>query len=170
MVVRAPGQGLNRIAHRYKKAPGTKRKLDETAMKLLEEDLRARPTATYEQRAKFLDEFLGVRGEQVHHLPDDQAPGLLPKRSVGASERDEWLRAAWKTMISTLDAQRLVFVDEMGTKAAREEPTSGLEPLTCSLRVCSDGLPYVSGSRTTFLDKQDCPIRCCQVFRAVAPG
>jgi hypothetical protein len=38
-------------------------------------------------------------------------------------------------MISTLDAQRLVFADEMATKAAIEEPTSGLEPPTCSLRV-----------------------------------
>jgi transposase len=37
---------------------------------------------------------------------------------VGASERDEWLRAAWRTMISTLDAQRLVFVDEMGTNTS----------------------------------------------------
>ena len=44
-----------------KKAPGKKRKLDESGMKLLEEDLRARPTATYEQRAEFLDELLGVR-------------------------------------------------------------------------------------------------------------
>jgi hypothetical protein len=70
-----------------KKAPGTKRKLDEIAMKLLEEDLRVRPTATYEQRAEFLDEFLGVRGDQVHHLPDDQAPGLLPKK-IGRRERE----------------------------------------------------------------------------------
>ncbi len=44
-----------------KKAPGKKRKLDESGMKLLEEDLRARPTATYEQRANFLDALLGVR-------------------------------------------------------------------------------------------------------------
>ena len=44
-----------------KKAPGKKRKLDESGMKLLQEDLRARPTATYEQRAEFLDELLGVR-------------------------------------------------------------------------------------------------------------
>ena len=44
-----------------KKAPGKKRKLDESGMKLLEKDLRARPTATYEQRAEFLDELLGVR-------------------------------------------------------------------------------------------------------------
>ena len=44
-----------------KKAPGKKRKLDESGMKLLEEDLRARPAATYEQRVEFLDELLGVR-------------------------------------------------------------------------------------------------------------
>jgi transposase len=44
-----------------KKAPGKKRKLDEGAMKLLQEDLRARPTATYEQRATFLDALLSVR-------------------------------------------------------------------------------------------------------------
>ncbi len=55
----------------------------------------------------------------MHHLPDDQARGLHPKkRSVGASERDEWLRAAWRTIISTLDAQRLMFVDEMGTNTS----------------------------------------------------
>ena len=44
-----------------KKAPGKKRKLDESGMKLLEEDLRARPTATYEQRVNFLDALLDVR-------------------------------------------------------------------------------------------------------------
>ncbi len=31
-------------------------------------------------------------------------------------ERDEFLRAAWKVMVArSLDARRLVFVDEMGT-------------------------------------------------------
>jgi transposase len=35
---------------------------------------------------------------------------------VGALERDEWIRAAWKVMVArSLDARRLVFVDEMGT-------------------------------------------------------
>ena len=35
---------------------------------------------------------------------------------MGALERDEWRRAAWKVMVAgTLDARRLVFVDEMGT-------------------------------------------------------
>ncbi len=37
------------------------------------------------------------------------------KRSVGASERDEFLRAAWRVMVAEeIHADRLVFVDEMG--------------------------------------------------------
>jgi hypothetical protein len=37
------------------------------------------------------------------------------KRSVGASERDEFLRAAWRSLVAgEIDARRLVFVDEMG--------------------------------------------------------
>jgi hypothetical protein len=35
---------------------------------------------------------------------------------VGAVERDEWLRAAWRVMLGAqIDLERLVFVDEMGT-------------------------------------------------------
>ena len=35
------------------------------------------------------------------------------------SERDEWLRAAWRLLVSeALDGQRLVFVDEMGTNTS----------------------------------------------------
>jgi transposase len=38
---------------------------------------------------------------------------------VGALERDEYLRAAWKVMVTrSLDARRLVFVDEMGTNTS----------------------------------------------------
>ena len=37
------------------------------------------------------------------------------KRSVGASERDEFLRAAWRSLVVRgINAERLVFVDEMG--------------------------------------------------------
>jgi transposase len=37
------------------------------------------------------------------------------KRSVGASERDEFLRAAWRVMVAAAtEPERLVFVDEMG--------------------------------------------------------
>ncbi len=38
------------------------------------------------------------------------------KRSLGAGERDEFLRAAWRLLVAgKVDAERLVFVDEMGT-------------------------------------------------------
>ena len=42
------------------------------------------------------------------------------KRSVGASERDRWLRAAWRALVAEqIDAeQRLVFVDEMGSNTS----------------------------------------------------
>jgi transposase len=41
------------------------------------------------------------------------------KRSVGASERDEFLRAAWRVMVAeSIDARRLVFVDECGTNTS----------------------------------------------------
>jgi hypothetical protein len=39
---------------------------------------------------------------------------------VGAVERDEWLRTAWRIMVAreTAAEQRLVFVDEMGTNTS----------------------------------------------------
>jgi transposase len=41
------------------------------------------------------------------------------KRSVGASERDEFLRAAWRALVAGhIDARRLVFVDEMGSNTS----------------------------------------------------
>jgi len=41
------------------------------------------------------------------------------KRSLGASERDEFLRAAWRALVAEeVDADRLVFVDEMGSNVS----------------------------------------------------
>ena len=41
------------------------------------------------------------------------------KRSVGASERDEFLRAAWRALVAgEIDAGRLVCVDEMGSNTS----------------------------------------------------
>ena len=40
---------------------------------------------------------------------------------MGATERDEWLRAAWRVTVAGeagIDAERLVFVDEMGTNTS----------------------------------------------------
>jgi transposase len=41
------------------------------------------------------------------------------KRSMGASERDEFLRAAWRSLVAReVHAERLVFVDEMGANTS----------------------------------------------------
>ena len=41
------------------------------------------------------------------------------KRSLGAGERDEFLRAAWRLVVTgEVDAERLVFVDEMGANVS----------------------------------------------------
>jgi len=41
------------------------------------------------------------------------------KRSLGAGERDEFLRAAWRLFVAgKVNAERLVFVDEMGTNVS----------------------------------------------------
>ncbi len=41
------------------------------------------------------------------------------KRSLGARERDEFLRAAWRLLFAErVDAKRLVFVDEMGANVS----------------------------------------------------
>ncbi len=38
---------------------------------------------------------------------------------MGASERDEWLRAAWRVMVAEdLKAEHLIFVDEMGANTS----------------------------------------------------
>ena len=41
------------------------------------------------------------------------------KRSLGAGERDEFLRAAWRLLFAgRVDAERLVFLDEMGANVS----------------------------------------------------
>jgi transposase len=41
------------------------------------------------------------------------------KRSLGAVERDEFLRAAWRLVVAgQIDAERLLFLDEMGTNVS----------------------------------------------------
>ncbi len=98
-----------------KRRPGKRPKLDQAAMRLLEEDLAARPWATHRQRSEFL---VAVSGVNVSEATICRAIKRLghsrKKRSAGASERDEWLRLLWRSTVGTLDGRRLVFVDEMG--------------------------------------------------------
>jgi hypothetical protein len=42
---------------------------------------------------------------------------------MGVSERDAWLRAAWRMMVAEgLEAERLIFVDECGAPTPRSRP------------------------------------------------
>ena len=58
--------------------------------------------------------------QRLHRWAAVEAAGFQPKkRSVGAMERDEWLRAAWRVMVAEeVDPARLLFVDEMGANVA----------------------------------------------------
>ena len=58
----------------------------------------------------------GGEGERIDDLPDSKTPLMeSKKRSRGAAERDEFLRLLWRMEIGSIDPERLVFVDEMGT-------------------------------------------------------
>ncbi len=84
-----------------KKRPGSKPKMDESATKLLEADAQKRPAATLSERREFLQKVAGV------WVSESSVSRMLrrlgwsrKKRSVGASERDEFLRAAWRSLWS----------------------------------------------------------------------
>jgi hypothetical protein len=70
-------------------------------------------------KAPLLGAYDGHDPKRLHRKTADEEDGLLPKRMVGAMERDEFLRAAWKVMVAErVGAERLVFVDEMGTNTS----------------------------------------------------
>jgi transposase len=58
-------------------------------------------------------------GEPVDHFAGSQAHGLQPKkRTLGATERDEFLRAAWRKIIRAKNPTDLVFVDECSSNTS----------------------------------------------------
>jgi len=70
-----------------KKRPGSKPKMDEAALRLLEADLRERPTATLPQRREFLS---GVAGVSVSESTLSRAL----KRLGWSRKKDRWERAS----------------------------------------------------------------------------
>ena len=102
------------------KRPASKPKIDERARRLLEADLQER-SRCYPLRAARVPRKGGRSvGQPVHREQDAKAFGLQPKkRTLGARERDEFLRAPWRALVAgKLDAGRLVFVDEMGANVS----------------------------------------------------
>jgi transposase len=133
-----------------KKGGGRPPKTDQTAEKLLEEDVKERPAATVSERRRFLEHATGKA------LSDSTIKRLLKrlwlqlkKRTVGAHERDEWLRAAWRaTVAQEIAAERLVFVDEMGTNTSSVHPLYAWSPRGERAHCC---VPRNRGSNTTTL-------------------
>src|SRR5918998_1294677 len=79
-----------------KKNPGKRPKVDERGRRLLEADLDARPAAAVPERREFLQKVAGVKVSESTVCRLLKRMGFSrKKRSVGAAERDEWLRAAW---------------------------------------------------------------------------
>ncbi len=55
-------------------------------------------------------------GESIHHGPSYQARWLdSKKKTLGASERNEEARAAWREQLKQLDARKLIVIDECGS-------------------------------------------------------
>ena len=68
---------------------------------------------------------MGWRAVGIHREEAPAQARVLPKKRslerslLGASEREEFLRAAWRAEVSgSLEASRFVFVDEMGTNTS----------------------------------------------------
>jgi transposase len=67
-------------------------------------------------------------------------------------ERDEWLRAAWRVMVATkVDPERLVFVDEMGTKMGTNISLSPLYAWSPKGERAHARVPRNRGKNTTLL-------------------
>ena len=70
-----------------KKRPGSKPKMDEAAVRLLEADLRERPTATLPQRREFLSRVAGVR-------VSESTISRALRRLGWSRKKDRWERAS----------------------------------------------------------------------------
>ena len=67
---------------------------------------------------------------------------------MGAAERDEFLRCAWRVMVAEkVDQKRLVFVDEMGANTSLS-PLYAYSPKGERAHVC---VPRNRGPNTTLL-------------------
>ena len=78
-----------------RKGGGRPPKIDQTAEKLLEEAVKERPAGYCVREASLPGAHHGQGTERLHRKAAVKEARLEPKkRTVGAIERDEWLRAA----------------------------------------------------------------------------
>lgn len=131
-----------------RRRPGSRPKMDESARRLLEEDLEERPTATLPERCAFLERAAGVRVSESTISRMLRRLGWSRKRSLAARERDEFLRAAWRLLFAErVEAERLVFVDEMGANIS----LSPLYAYSCRGKRAFGSAPRNWGKNVTLL-------------------
>jgi len=96
------------------KAPGKTPKMSQPVSKLLEEDLKERPFATLRERCEYVEAVSGVSVSRSTMCRAIARIGPIRKKGGrSATERDEFLRAAWRvTVAARVEPERLVFVDE----------------------------------------------------------
>jgi hypothetical protein len=106
-----------------------------------------RDATTLFERREFLEKAAGVRVSDST-VSRTQAHGLQLKSSLGAVEREEFLRCAWLTMLAgAVDAERLMFVDEMGANTSLWP----LYPWSPRGERARAGVPPNRGKNTTLL-------------------
>jgi transposase len=91
------------------KPPGSTPKINGTAQRLLEWDLKERPAATLAQRCIYLLEMTGIRvGISTLWRALKRLGYSHKRRSVGAAERDEFDRATWQVLVADqIEADRV---------------------------------------------------------------
>ena len=84
-----------------KRSPGRRPKADERARRLLEADLPGATGRHPLRKARVPAQRGRAEGERAHRLSALEAHGVeQKKRSLGAAERDEFLRAAWRALVA----------------------------------------------------------------------
>ena len=104
-----------------KPSTGRKRRILATTQqkRALWRQLQENDEATLERHCELWEERQGV-GLYCHHEPGDpQQAGLdTQKKTLGATERDEEARSAFRERLRGVDPKRLIFVDESSTNIA----------------------------------------------------
>ena len=131
------------------KAPGKRPKMDERVGKLLEEDLKGAPVRHPKGALRVRGGPKRGFGEPLYDVPRHRQDRFhAQKGGRVATERDEFLRAAWRSMVAAeVDPSRLVFVDEMWLHTSLA-PLYGYAPRGERVRL---SVPRNRGQNTTLL-------------------
>src|SRR5215211_6112529 len=96
-----PRRGPRREVSGSQKAPRLKAQAGRTGRKAFGDGSRRAAGGDPPPKTRVLGAGSRGKGERLDSLAGAQAPGMEPKkRSVGATERDEFLRAPWRALVA----------------------------------------------------------------------